>query len=102
MPSPEEGGKRKGFEIEIEGDQDAPGGDAGLIDGIIAPTRQTFVENSINIMPSVRDNGGESRIEVLVQLESHAPAVLTWIGITRSRVISAAYASAAETSSGLS
>ena len=69
------------------------------IDRLVPLARQALVLDRVCIILAGGDFDRESPVEVLVQLELHGSAVSAGSGITRSFVISAAYASAALISS---
>lgn len=86
-------------EVEVQGDERSVFPDGPMEEGLVFNTRQTLVPTRSRVMAGLLEDLRESDIEVLVQLESQERISIS-SGRIRSRVISAANASAARMSSG--
>lgn len=87
-------------EIQIRCDQAAPLAPISRGNRFVLRTLKIFIKDSRNIVAGCYERRLPTRIAILVKFEPHCQ-VVTSIGRTRSRVISAAYARQARTSSGL-
>jgi hypothetical protein len=89
-------------EVQIERNQSSAAVAARFVDGFVRATRQLFVAHRVHVVAALGQKRRQSDIKILVKLESHDLTGSDGSGMIRSRVISAANANAARTSSGCS
>src|SRR5207302_6107072 len=92
--------KAKGVrEVHVQRDEGSAGRSARFVDQLIVASRQAFGRHDVHVMTALGQEWNEADIEVLVEFQLQSWDDSTGIGITRSRIISAAYAKAARISS---
>jgi hypothetical protein len=76
--------------IQVQCDENAPSVTACVVDHLVSTSGQILIAHGVYIVTPSQQQRDDSDIEVLIQLEHHECDDSTGMGITRSRVISAA------------